>query len=107
MANKIPKRIPYFPGCSMATTAKENNQPLHAMCESLGYKLVELKDWNCCGSSSAHSLNLEMRVTSQKKIPVMHFSELLAIALSDAGKKGWFTRRLIDPSPLLRARGVL
>ncbi|SHJ66479.1 heterodisulfide reductase subunit B [Desulfatibacillum alkenivorans DSM 16219] len=282
MANKIPKRIPYFPGCSMATTAKENNQSLNAMCQSLGYKLVELKDWNCCGSSSAHSLNhdlavdlasrnfslvpkgkpmlvacpscllrlrqahhrlcqsydarvryehkwgrpfdptleiihyfdllehvglekhphlrtlnglsfvtyygcmlaqppdmqhykahrglmekalialgaeekpwgygarccgtflsvvrpevvtplideimvdavqskadcivtacsmchlnLEMRVTSKKKIPVMHFSELLAIALGDAGKKDWFTRHLIDPIPLLRARGIL
>ncbi|MBI9075763.1 MAG: hypothetical protein JEZ02_10160 [Desulfatibacillum sp.] len=282
MAKKLPKRIPYFPGCSMATTAKENNQSLKAMCESLGHKLIELKDWNCCGSSSAHSLNnglaidlasrnlalapknrpllvacpscllrlrhahhhlcrdyearsqyektwdrpfdpdleiihyfdlldrvglenwpslknlrglsfvayygcmlaqppemqhyqahrglmekalttlgaqdrpwgygarccgtflsvvrpdvvaplvdeimgaavqakadcivtacamchlnLEIRATAKRKIPVMHFSELLAIAMGDAGKKDWFSRHIIDPIPLLRARGIL
>jgi heterodisulfide reductase subunit B len=26
----------------------------------MGYSLVELKDWNCCGSSSAHSIKSEM-----------------------------------------------
>ncbi|MCX5882004.1 MAG: heterodisulfide reductase-related iron-sulfur binding cluster [Deltaproteobacteria bacterium] len=52
--------ISYFPGCSLATTAKENNQSLIEVCKHMGYRLVELKDWNCCGSSSAHSIKSEM-----------------------------------------------
>lgn len=47
----------YFPGCSLATSAKENNQSLMDSCRQLGYDLKTLEDWNCCGSSSAHSIN--------------------------------------------------
>ncbi len=56
------KRIPlsYFPGCSMATTAKENNRSLIEFCERIGYDLIEVPDWNCCGSSSAHSVDAEL-----------------------------------------------
>lgn len=50
----------YFPGCSMATTAKENNTSLINLTHELGIELVELKDWNCCGSSSAHSIDPEL-----------------------------------------------
>jgi len=48
--------IAYFPGCSLATSARENNQSLIAVCRHMGYRLVELADWNCCGSSSAHGI---------------------------------------------------
>lgn len=51
--------IAYFPGCSLATTAKENNQSLIEVCRHLGYRLVELADWNCCGSSSAHGIQAQ------------------------------------------------
>ena len=54
------KDISYFPGCSLATTAKENNQSLSEVCRRMGYRLVELKDWNCCGSSSAHSIKRDI-----------------------------------------------
>ncbi len=60
MDNTIPKKLSYFPGCSLATTAKENNQSLINFCASLGIELVELEDWNCCGSSSAHSINSDL-----------------------------------------------
>jgi heterodisulfide reductase subunit B2 len=49
-------RFSYFPGCSLATTAKENNASLIALTRDLGFSLTELADWNCCGSSSAHSI---------------------------------------------------
>lgn len=41
----------------MATTARENNSSLIYLFRHLGYNLVELNDWNCCGSSSAHSVD--------------------------------------------------
>jgi heterodisulfide reductase subunit B len=52
--------ITYYPGCSLATTAKENNISLKYLFRHLGYNLIELEDWNCCGSSSAHSINKEL-----------------------------------------------
>lgn len=54
------KTYAYFPGCSMATTAKENNTSLINLTRELGVDLVELADWNCCGSSSAHSIDTEL-----------------------------------------------
>jgi len=48
--------ISYFPGCSLATSARENNLSLIEVARHLGYNLVELEDWNCCGSSSTHSI---------------------------------------------------
>ncbi len=47
----------YFPGCSMATTAKESNDSLINFAKNLNITLEELDDWNCCGSSSAHSID--------------------------------------------------
>jgi heterodisulfide reductase subunit B2 len=47
----------YFPGCSMATTAKESNDSLINFAKDLDITLEELDDWNCCGSSSAHSID--------------------------------------------------
>ncbi len=53
----------YFPGCTISTTALEFGLSTDAVCEALGIELVELEDWNCCGASSAHSLNHELSYT--------------------------------------------
>lgn len=52
--------VSYFPGCSLATSARESNQSLVDACEKLGLRLVELDDWCCCGSSSAHAVDPEL-----------------------------------------------
>ena len=54
--------ISYFPGCSLVTSARENNLSLLELCRRIGVNLIELQDWNCCGSSSAHSINSELSV---------------------------------------------
>jgi heterodisulfide reductase subunit B2 len=54
------KVFAYFPGCSLATSAKENNTSLIGVCRRLGVQLEELEDWSCCGSSSAHSIDREL-----------------------------------------------
>jgi heterodisulfide reductase subunit B2 len=46
----------YFPGCSLATTATESNQSMMHAARALGLNLIELADWNCCGSSSAQTM---------------------------------------------------
>jgi len=50
-------RLPFFPGCSLVTSASENYTSLQAICLQLGFELDEVRDWNCCGSSSAHCLD--------------------------------------------------
>ncbi len=60
MHNQHMTDLTYYPGCSLATTAKENNISLIYLFKHLGFNLVELEDWNCCGSSSAHSINKEL-----------------------------------------------
>jgi heterodisulfide reductase subunit B len=47
-------------------------------------------------------LNLEIRCTSKTKLPVLHFSEILALALGADDYEGWFIRHLVDPRPMLQ-----
>jgi len=53
----------YYPGCTAKTTAIEFGLSTEAVCEILGIELLELEDWNCCGASSAHSLNHELALS--------------------------------------------
>lgn len=46
----------YFPGCSLATTSTESNRSMMEAAGILGLNLIELEDWNCCGSSSAQTM---------------------------------------------------
>ncbi len=52
-------------------------------------------------------LNLEMRDTRKTKLPIFHFSEILALAFGVKECEGWFSRHLTDPRPLLRERGLI
>ena len=45
----------YFPGCSAEATGKAYDISTRSMCKKLGVELVELNDWNCCGSTSYFS----------------------------------------------------
>ncbi len=60
MKTDKPIEISYFPGCSMKTSAKENNESLKEFFKKINITLVELPDWNCCGSSSAHCVDSDL-----------------------------------------------
>lgn len=60
----------FFPGCSLKASGHENTASLLKFCEKVGIKLTELSDWNCCGSSSAHSINH----TVAKNLPARNLS---------------------------------
>ena len=61
----------YYPGCSLHSTGLEYGLSTRAVFQHLGLELTELKDWNCCGASSAHvfdhtlALALPARTLSQ------------------------------------------
>ena len=52
-------------------------------------------------------LNLEIRCTLEQRLPVFHFSEILAMALGAQDYHRWFARHLVDPRPLLASRGLI
>jgi heterodisulfide reductase subunit B len=49
-----------YPGCTLHSTGLEYGVSARAVCQALDVELIELDDWNCCGASSAHSLDAEL-----------------------------------------------
>jgi heterodisulfide reductase subunit B len=56
-------KITYYPGCSLEGTAVDYAASIAAIAALLNVELMELFDWNCCGASSAHSLNHALALT--------------------------------------------
>ena len=50
-------KVTYYPGCSLEGTAVDYAASIAGIAPLLDVELVELSDWNCCGASSAHSIN--------------------------------------------------
>ncbi|MCK9375941.1 MAG: CoB--CoM heterodisulfide reductase iron-sulfur subunit B family protein [Syntrophobacterales bacterium] len=53
-------KVTYYPGCSLEGTAMDYAASIAGIAPLLDVELVELFDWNCCGASSAHSLNHQL-----------------------------------------------
>ena len=51
------KRYAYFPGCASESTAKPTALANEFVFGAIGIDLIEIKDWNCCGATSAHTLS--------------------------------------------------
>ncbi len=63
-------RFSFFPGCSLKASGHENTMSLLKFCDSVNIELKELEDWNCCGSSSAHSVDQNVA----EKLPMRNIS---------------------------------
>ncbi len=51
------RRIGYYKSCSLHASSKDYARSLEAAFGALHTELVPIRDWNCCGASSAHSTN--------------------------------------------------
>lgn len=49
--------IALYPGCSLEGSAKNFDVSLRRVLGALGVGVTELKEWNCCGATSAHATN--------------------------------------------------
>ena len=56
------KKISYYPGCSLESTAIDFNISVQKLMKVLGIHLEEIPDWNCCGTTPAHNVSKEMTV---------------------------------------------
>jgi len=50
-------RYAFYPGCTLHSTGVEFGASTELVCRALDLEMVEIPDWNCCGASSAHSMN--------------------------------------------------
>ena len=55
--------VSLYPGCSLQGLAKSYAESLESVSKTLGVELRELKDWTCCGASSAHVTNDRLAVS--------------------------------------------
>jgi len=79
-------RYAYFPGCSLGASASDYDLSLKAACRALDIELVEVRDWVCCGASSAHAtshlLSIAMPVLSLSHAEADGFERLIAPCLA-------------------------
>jgi heterodisulfide reductase subunit B len=50
-------RYALYPGCTLHSTGVEFGVSTELVCHALDLEMVEIPDWNCCGASSAHSMD--------------------------------------------------
>ena len=49
--------LSYYPGCTLKGSARELDDSFRGVAQRLDIGLKELKDWTCCGASSAHLMD--------------------------------------------------
>lgn len=54
------KQYAYFPGCSAESTGLSFTKSTEFVAKSIGFKMAEIPDWNCCGTSAAKLMNHEL-----------------------------------------------
>ncbi len=53
-------KFAYYPGCSAIGTSADYEVSTRVVCKDLGLTLVDLEDWNCCGSTPAHAVATDL-----------------------------------------------
>jgi len=79
-------RYAYFPGCSLSSSGYDYHLSLKYVTEALGIDLIEVKDWVCCGASSAHEtthlLSIALPILNLSHAEKDGFDKLVAPCLS-------------------------
>jgi heterodisulfide reductase subunit B len=60
--------IPYFPGCTLSTKAKNYDRSGRAVAEALGLSFEELSEWQCCGATFPLMLDDSMALIAPTRI---------------------------------------
>jgi heterodisulfide reductase subunit B len=73
------RRYAFYPGCTLHSTGVEFGVSTELVCEALDLELVEIPDWNCCGASSAHSMDAALFLA----LPARNLAQAQAVGLGD------------------------
>ena len=74
------RRYAFYPGCTLHSTGVEFGASTEMVCEVLELEMVEIPDWNCCGASSAHSMDPELFLA----LPARNLAQAQALAVEGA-----------------------
>ena len=72
-------RYAFYPGCTLHSTGIEFGASTELVCQALDLELVEIPDWNCCGASSAHSVDYRLFLA----LPARNLAQAQAVGLEE------------------------
>lgn len=72
-------RYAFYPGCTLHSTGVEFGVSTEVVCKALDLEMVEIPDWNCCGASSAHSMDHTLYLS----LPARNLAKAQTTGLSD------------------------
>jgi heterodisulfide reductase subunit B len=72
-------RYAFYPGCTLHSTGIEFGASTELVCQALDLELVEIPDWNCCGASSAHSVDYALFLA----LPARNLAQAQAVGLEE------------------------
>lgn len=58
----------FYPGCSLKGSSREYAESVVALARALDMPLEEIKDWNCCGASSAHAVDKDLALALPSRV---------------------------------------
>ncbi|MBG0860447.1 MAG: CoB--CoM heterodisulfide reductase iron-sulfur subunit B family protein [Bacteroidales bacterium] len=58
----------FYPGCSLKGSSREYAESVLTVAKAFDIELEEISDWNCCGATAAHNLNLELSLALPARI---------------------------------------
>ncbi len=61
-------KIPYYPGCTLNTVAKGFDDSARESAAAVGFEMVELEQWNCCGATFPLAPDNIMGLTAPAKV---------------------------------------
>ena len=73
------RRYAFYPGCTLHSTGVEFGVSTELVCEALDLEMVEIPDWNCCGASSAHSMDATLFLA----LPARNLVQAQKVGLED------------------------
>ncbi|NIV38473.1 MAG: heterodisulfide reductase subunit B [Anaerolineae bacterium] len=68
-----------YPGCTLHSTGVEFGASTDAVCDTLGIEMLEIPDWNCCGASSAHSMDYNLFLA----LPARNLAQAQQVSIDD------------------------
>ncbi len=71
------QKVAYYPGCALEGSGHAYNRSTKAIGKKLGLKLVEVKNWNCCGAMEVKNID--------PKLQTYLSSRVMSIAANDMG----------------------
>jgi heterodisulfide reductase subunit B len=69
----------FYPGCTLHSTGVEFGASTDAVCDTLGIDMLEIPDWNCCGASSAHSMDHNLFLA----LPARNLAQAQQVSIDD------------------------